>query len=128
MARSSSFTPPTSAACAPACSTSAARMPAARALRLLERVRELQPHDVDVAAVAAVDEAVAGRAAGVLVDARVLDEDVRIGHVRGELGREFVLQSDREPRAIVVRQPWRALGVAHGRLVVRNAAAEGPRD
>src|SRR5215468_5285199 len=150
---SSSLTPPTSAAIATAVDSASAtlssrlddvlirppgllkRSAAGLCLRrivgrvprlLLHRVRELQPNDVDVAAVRTADQAVGGGVAFVLIDVRIFYPDVRISEIERKVGRELVLRADRHPGPVVVRQPRRAELIANRRLIIRNAAAERP--
>src|SRR5215471_15344902 len=152
---SSSLTPPTSAAIATAVDTASASVrsrlvdvlieppetfkairrravpaaegPARFARPLLHRVRQLQPHDVDVAPVRTADQAVRGGVALVLIDVRIFHPDVCIGSIEREIRRKLVLRAEREPGPIVVRQPGSAELIANRRLIVGETAAERPR-
>ena len=94
--------------------------------RLLERIGQLRPEDVDIGLVRTVDQAAHGRAAWILVDARVVDEDVGVPDIDRPVRVELVLRTESDPRAVVVGQPRRAVSAVDRRLIVGKAAAEGP--
>src|SRR5258706_4909152 len=100
---------------------------AVRSQRSLGRVGQLKADDVHVAPVRAADQAVGGRAPLVLIDAGVANPNVGIGEIDRQARRELVLHAQREPGAVLVRQPRRALRIANGGLIVSNASTEDPR-
>ena len=85
------------------------RLSAGNRLTASERVRHLRGDHGDVRIVAALDEAVGGRRAGVLRNIRALDGDVGEASVEREIAAELVLRADGDPEPIFVRQARRAI-------------------
>src|SRR5438105_4224211 len=91
-----------------------------------ERVGQLRAEDRDIGIVVTLDQAVALRAAGVLVDVGLLEEQIREAAVDLQVLVELVLRAQRYPEAVLVRQPRRAVRRVDRRLVPCEAAAEHP--
>src|SRR5262245_41269560 len=107
VALSSSFTPPTSSASAGALSRSASAMHESRRTidPKLERVGELRRKNLHARRVAALDQSIGRRVAGVLVDARIADPDVGEPEVEREIAAPLVLAADRQPVPVVIGKP-----------------------
>src|SRR6266704_1662535 len=86
--------------------------------QFLEAVRELRAENVDRALVGSNKLPVGSCASGVLIDGSVLDKQMRVPEVERPVLRQFVLTAKRQPQAILVGQPWSAIGIVDRCLVV----------
>src|SRR5438034_8447273 len=94
--------------------------------RTLETVRELRAENVDGALVSSDKLAEGCRVSGVLIGGSVLDKQMRVTEVERTVLRQSVLTAKRQPQAIVVGQPWSAIGIVHRCLVVRETRLDRP--
>src|SRR5712691_4989336 len=84
--------------------------------QFLETVRELRAENVDRAFVGSDKLAVEVGVSGVLIDGSILDKQMRVPEVERPVLRQPVLAAKRQPQAILVGQPWSAIGIVDRRL------------
>src|SRR5207247_6635654 len=97
-----------------------------RRRRTLETVRELRAENVDGALVSSDKLSIGSCASGVLIDGSVLDKQMRVPEIERTVLRQLVLPAKRQPYAIVVGQPWSAIGIVDRCLVVGEARLDRP--
>src|SRR5882672_12549459 len=87
---------------------------------------ELYPENIHRALVASEYQAVGRGIPAVLVDRRILDEQMCVTDIDSAVRRQAVLASEGKPRAILIREPWSAVRVVDRRLVDGSARLERP--